>query len=121
MYGRVIRGIEKTNGVFHPWRSSIAQCKHQNGLSIHINSPLIQRLFSCIGYSAVLTWRSRADAPFDRIYVDAAPFMLDLAGKRKLTQSSRLDVLASLSLARCPGTCCVHVPNPRRLAAALRR
>lgn len=89
-----------------------------NGLSIDINSPPIQRLFSCIGYSAVLTWRSRADAPFDGIYVDVTPFFVHLAGKHELTQSSRLDVPAFHSVTRCPGTCRLHVPNLRRLAAA---
>jgi hypothetical protein len=77
---------------------------NQNGLPIEIRSPPIQRLFSCIGYSAVITWRSRADAPFDGIYVDVTPFILDLTGNRRPTQSSRLDVHASLSIARFPGT-----------------
>ena len=76
----------------------------RNGLPIEIRSPPIRSFLSCIGYSAVLTWRSRADAPFDVAYVDLAPFMLDLTGKRAPTQSSRLDVPASLSIARCPGT-----------------
>jgi hypothetical protein len=77
---------------------------NRNGLPIEIRSPPIQRLFSCIGYSAVLAWRSRADAPFDVAYVDAAPFSFDLAGNRRPTQSSRLDVLVPLSVAHRPGT-----------------
>jgi hypothetical protein len=75
-----------------------------NGLPIRHPQPVIRHFFSCIGYSAVLTWRSRADAPFDVAYVDAAPFSFDLAGNRRPTQSSRLDVHAPLSVARCPGT-----------------
>ena len=66
--------------------------------------PVIRRFLSCIGYSAVVTRRSRACAPFDGTYVDAAPFSLDLAGKRLPTQSSRLDVLVPLSVARGPGS-----------------
>ncbi len=75
-----------------------------NGLPIEDPQPVIRRFLSCIGYSAVVTWRSRADAPFDGTYVDAAPFSFDLAGNRRPTQSSRLDVLVPLSVARRPGT-----------------
>jgi len=74
----------------------------RNGLPIVDPQPVIRRILSCIGYSAVVTWRSRADAPFVDTYVDAAPFCLDLAGNRTPTQSSRLDELASLSVARGP-------------------
>jgi hypothetical protein len=110
MYGRFRVAITSTafpigassNFLVH---SSLAVERRQQERAADRNpQPVIRRFFSCIGYSAVVTWRSRADAPFDGTYVDAAPFSFDLAGNRWPTQSSRLDVLASLSVARRPGT-----------------
>lgn len=88
----------------------------RNGLPIEIRSPSIRRLFSCSGYSAIITRRSRAYAPFDVAYVDTAPFVLDLAGKRRpRSPHDWMDPLPSASrVAQARDLLAPRIPTSRR-------